>query len=183
MIEMKGNIWWLLRGNSKRQSHISAITLRFSSRSSWHIYAYVITSGVPERDVCMLCSCQCCTSVCRRMCLSACVGCERGRPRALHVPISVAAWFQCAQCHSPAIWRRRWELHTAPRWACSRRPQRWTPWLCQPAWRRDGLSGRKETSPPCSLLEFWLLPALPPSLSGGYCLFSPPTRAASVSSR
>lgn len=42
------------------------------------------------------------------------------------------------ELNSPARWRRRWVQHTALRWACSRRPRRWKPWLCQPAWQRVG---------------------------------------------
>lgn len=72
-------------------------------------------------------------------------------------------WSLCEahQTQWSAIWQRRWEPRTVPRWACSRRPQRWTPWLRQPAWQGDGSRERKETR---SLLSasLWLLVTLPP---------------------
>lgn len=77
------------------------------------------------------------------------------------------------QCHStqtnsPARWRRRWERHTALKWACSRRPQRWMPWLSQPAWWRDG---SRERGPIPSSLS--LLLNLPPFQEVILCSSSP----------
>lgn len=91
------------------------------------------------------------------VCVCVC-GMERGRSQA---PTCFLFHFQCecsvlrrARCYSPAIWRRRWERRTAPRWACSRRPQRWMPWLSLPAWCRDG-SRERGREIPCSL-SLWL---------------------------
>lgn len=68
MFGLRGNSWWLSRGNSKCQSHISTVSLKFASTPSWHTYACHYFWSTWARCA------RCCTTVCRRVCLSVSVG-------------------------------------------------------------------------------------------------------------
>lgn len=158
----RGTFWWLLTGHFKSQSHSSNY-----SEGLQHIM-HVITIRVPV-CVCVyavmlppvLLTVHGCIVL---VCLCGMIECTPSLSHLLpHQCVCFCSWRRGLRCaggdHSPAIWQRRWARRTAPGWACSRRPRRWTPWLCQPAWRRGWWVQRAKGN--------FLPPAL--CLLRGYC--------------